>query len=235
MNVGIDIYTMTVIIIALILIAVIVLYALINKKSVKVSKNGLQITTQSSTFLSKEAILYMLERRDDLLNAENRIKIHDIVHEQMNYIERAVDIFYNQLISRINEEIKKEDCPIINNWEMMLKLQKNEFLLFFKNDIVKKNHFLHKNDWENYKRETFEYTLTKALSQIDGIFSDFNIEKRGEIIAYWLDIVRSEYGKHFYKWLDELKKITAEKTDQLEKIKKEKEKLFQNLDAKGDE
>lgn len=214
-------------IIAIVIGVIILLWIILkSNKSVSISKDGVSVYTKQGNFLNKEKVDAEKYRIKELVTLIEKIKNIEILQEQMIYIERELDTYYKENLNILQQTtgLTASD-PLYKQYQLIYKIQRIEMERQIR-DILKENHLLEKTDWTSYKDRQFRYTWTKAVDILDDLFGTIEVERRVKISEQAREQLKVQYQIKFYEWMDEFKKITEEKVEQLETLQKQ---LDENL------
>lgn len=213
-----NIYALISIISFLCVFAGLFIFSVIRKVNMSLSKSGIVLTSKSGIFIKKD----ILEDYRDLVVSEQRLK-NEIIKEQMILLERGTVVFYNRLLKNMKSKI--ENKRLFSLFKVSFDLHRLRILNTFKHEIIYNNHFLLIDDFDHYKREMFQYTTEMSSILFNDIFNDFDLSENEEIEESIKDEARQILAEFFYAWMDKLKKITAEKTTQINSVRKKRKSL----------
>ena len=205
-----NIYSMITIIISLIIIAIMLYIAIKNKVNFEFSKDKLSLSTNRGQYISSDKIKSVNMEIEKLYEIIHRIKTTDIIHEQMKYLERQSLTYYTELQSMMPEQMKTEKKK---NFE----LHRFQMLDVFRDEVLKKNHFLEKKNWDGYKTEIFQFCFDRSCELF------IKVEENDKVKILVLDEdqlkeLKYLFGKYFYCWMDKFRSITEEKVAEIKEL-----------------
>lgn len=221
-----NLYAMISIIFGIIVFFVIAIILLKTGASFSISKDGLSVYSKKGNFVNKEKsdgekydIMRITERIEKIRNI-------DIISEQMTYIDRELSLYYNDNLNQVKNSLAiKTTDPVYAMYQLIYRIQRYDMTDVIR-AVLKENHLLERPDWQSYKERQFQYTWGKALELLDDYFQNISIDRRAEISEQVRDTLKQDYKIKFFEWMDEFRKITAEKVGQIEQLSVKREKLL---------
>lgn len=228
-----NIYTFLSIVAASIAIIIIIICVIKYNRTISISKDGISINTKDGAYISKEIIEKEKMEKSIIVNREKLelveitkqiefMKKNEILCEQMNYIERELQVYYKKNLELISDIL---DSETIKMYQLVYEIHKIRMLQVIKK-ILRENHLLEKSDWTAYKERQRLYTWETAKSIIDELFSMAKADRKSDLLITIRDKIESLYQFRFYEWMDEFKRITGEMETETKKLEDRQIKLI---------
>lgn len=224
-----NVYAMIAIIIGIILLFVLMLILLRSGGNFTISKDGLSVYSRKGNFVNKEKsdgekyeVMRLTERIDFIKNIE-------IIQEQMTYIDRELSLYYNDNLESVKQLTgMKSTDNLYKLYQLVYRIQRYDMTDEIR-EILKENHLLERFEWQSYKERQFQYTWGKAIELLDDYFQDIEIDRRITILDNVREQIKQGYKIKFFEWMDEFKKIAAEKTGQIKELEEIRKKLLKGV------
>jgi hypothetical protein len=148
---GLNIYGLLSVVFICITLIIIIYIAIKKNVNIEFSKDKMMLSTQRGQYISTDKNKTLTIENERLLEIEIDIKNNQILSEQMKYLERQSNVYYSDLWEIIPEPLRTQDN------ENKFELHRLLMLDTVRDEILKKNHFLEKQDWDGYKKLMFQY------------------------------------------------------------------------------
>jgi len=217
----INLYMLIAVISALIIISILFVFAVKSKVNLEFSKDKMMVNTSRGQYINSDRMKSLVIELEKLSDIVFRIKTIDIIQEQMKYLERQSITYYRDIQSGLTES--ERYCKKKN-----FELHRYKMLDVFRDDVLKKNHFLERENWDSYKKLMFQYCFDRSCE----IFADI---ESGDIDKMLIMDEKQEkelemlFGKYFYGWMDTFRSITQLYINQIKKIEKQKQAIYKMM------